>query len=159
MGFAIPINDVVEILNDLRVNGKVPDRAYMGVMVSMLPLDEETYGLDRGVFVQSVDEGGSAYKAGVRANDIILKIGDVELEAYENLQQTLRKYRAGDETTITVYRNGETITMPIIFDAKPENTDPVAQPVPSEAPTEPETTEFPWGDIPWEDFPWEDFVG
>ena len=159
LGFAIPINDVVEILNDLRVNGKVPDRAYMGVMVSMLPLDEETYGLDRGVFVQSVDEGGSAYKAGVRANDIILKIGDVELEAYENLQQTLRKYRAGDETTITVYRNGETITMPIIFDAKPENTDPVTQPVPSEAPTEPETTEFPWGDIPWEDFPWEDFVG
>ena len=119
LGFAIPINDVVEILNDLRVNGKVPDRAYMGVMVSMLPLDEDTYGLDRGVFVQSVVEGGSAYKAGVRANDIILKIGDVELEAYENLQQTLRKYRAGDETTITVFRSGREVKLNITLDPKP----------------------------------------
>ena len=157
LGFAIPINDVVEILNDLRVNGKVPDRAYMGVMVSMLPLDKETYGVDHGVFVQSVDEGGSAYKAGVRANDIILKIGDVELNAYENLQQTLRKYRAGDETTITVYRNGEIVTMPIVFDAKPETTEPATQPIPTEPPTEPETTEDPWSEFPWDEFPWGDF--
>ncbi len=158
LGFAIPINDVTEILNDLRVNGKVPDRAYMGVMVSMAPLDEATYGIDHGVFVQSVDEGGSAYKAGIQANDIILKIGDEELNAYENLQQTLRKYRAGDETTITVYRNGEILTMPIVFDAKPETTEPVTE-VPTETPTEPEATEFPWEDFPWEDFPWGDFGG
>ena len=163
LGFAIPINDIVEILNDLRVSGKVPDRAYMGVMVSMLPLDKETYGVDHGVFVQSVDEGGSAYKAGVQANDIILKIGDVELNAYENLQQTLRGYRAGDETTITVYRNGETITLPIVFDAKPDTTDTTTATNPQYTepvdPTEPEATEDPWGEFPWGDFPWGDFGG
>ena len=164
LGFAIPINDITEILDDLRISGRVPDRAYMGVMVSMLPIDEATFGIDHGIFVQSVDEGGSAFKAGVQANDIILKIGDVELNAYENLQKTLRKYRAGDETTITVYRNGETITMPIVFDAKPETTEPVTEVVPlpkeTETPTEPEsTTEDPWGDFPWGDFPWGDFGG
>lgn len=158
LGFAIPINDIVEILNDLRVNGKVPDRAYMGVMVSMLPLDKETFGIDYGVYVQSVDEGGSAYKAGVQAEDIILKIGDVELNAYENLQQTLRKFRAGDETTITVYRDGETITMPIVFDAKPDTTEPVTPTEPANS-TEPESTENPWETFPWGDFPWGDFGG
>ncbi len=163
LGFAIPINDIVEILNDLRVSGKVPDRAYMGVMVSMLPLDQETYGIDHGVFVQSVDEGGSAYKAGVQANDIILKIGDVELNAYENLQQILRKYRAGDETTITVYRNGQTITLPIVFDAKPDTpqTPTAVDPQYTEPvePTEPGSEEYPWGTFPWEDFPWGEFGG
>lgn len=163
LGFAIPINDIVEILNDLRINGKVPDRAYMGVMVSMLPLDQETYGIDHGVFVQSVDEGGSAYNAGVQANDIITKIGDVEILAYENLQQTLRKYRAGDKTTITVYRNGQTITLPIVFDTKPETTKtpPATAPQTTEPvePTVPGEEETPWGTFPWEDFPWGDFGG
>ena len=171
LGFAIPINDIVEILDDLRINGRVPDRAYMGVMVSMLPLDKETYGIDHGVFVQSVEEDGSAFKAGIQANDIILKIGDVELNAYENLQQTLRKYRAGDETTITIYRDGETLTLPIIFDAKPETTEPVTEPVPEASnPTEPNSSDepqegenpwetFPWDEYPWNQFPWGEFGG
>ncbi len=163
LGFAIPINDIVEILNDLRINGKVPDRAYMGVMVSMLAVDEATYGIDHGVYVESVESDGSAYKAGVQAGDIILKIGDVETNAYENLQQTLRKYRAGDETTITLYRKGQTITLPIVFDAKPDT----AQTTPTEPqytepvePTDPGTSEEdPWSTFPWEDFPWGDFGG
>ena len=155
LGFAIPINDIVEILNDLRVNGKVPDRAYMGVMVSMLALDEATYGIDHGVYVESVENGSSAAKAGVQAKDIIIKIGDVDINAYENLQQTLRGYRAGDETTITVYRNGQTVTLPIVFDSKPETTETI---VPEET-TIPEGTESPWETFPWGDFPWSDFGG
>ena len=153
LGFAIPINDIVDILNDLRVSGKVPDRAYMGVMVSTIAPDKETYGIDHGVYVQSVDEGGSAYKAGIQAHDIIIKIGDVDIAAYENLQQILRGFRAGDETTITVYRNGEAVTLPIVFDAKPDSTETAT--TPSEpAPTETEGTEDPWGEFPWGDFPW-----
>ncbi len=150
LGFAIPINDILDILNDLRVNGKVPDRAYMGVVVSMLALDKETYGIDHGVYVESVDAGSSAEKAGVQAGDIILKIGDVETNAYENLQQTLRGYRAGDKTTITVYRGGQTLTLTIVFDAKPETTE---TPTTTE-PQYPESTEDPWGTFPWEEFPW-----
>ena len=161
LGFAIPINDITEILDDLRINGRVPDRAYMGVVVSMLPLDKETHGTDRGVFVQSVDESGSAYKAGVQANDVIVKIGDQELNAYENLQQALRKYRAGDQTTITVYRNGELVTLPITFDAKPEELPPITEPAPSQpTPSEPdstEETENPWETFPWDEFPWNEF--
>ena len=156
LGFAIPINDITEILNDLRINGKVPDRAYMGVVVSMLPPDAEVLGIDHGVHVQSVQEDGSAYKAGVQANDVILKIGDAETNAYENLQQVLRGYRAGDETTITVYRNGKTLVLPIVFDAKPETTEIPTEPQVTEpaVPTEPEDTESPWETFPWGDFPW-----
>ena len=154
LGFAIPINDVVEILDDLRTNGRVPDRAYMGVVVSMLPVDAATYGIDHGVLVQSVDESGSAYKAGVQANDIILKIGDRDLNAYEDLVQALRGYRAGDRTTITVYRGGQTVTLNIIFDAKPEELPEITEPTEATQPTEPMD---PWGDFPWDQIPWGDF--
>ncbi len=146
LGFAIPINDVLDILPDLRTNGAVLDRAYMGVMVSMLSLDKETYGIDYGVYVQSVEENGSAFKAGIQAEDIIVKIGDTAIESYENMTKALRGYRAGDSTTITVYRDGKEQTLEITFDARPETTEPV------EVPTETEpATEDPWGGYP---YPW-----
>ena len=164
LGFAIPINDIVEILNDLRINGRVPDRAYMGVVVSTLPVDKATYGVDHGILIQSVEEGGSAHKAGLQANDVIVAIGDQELKLYEDLQKVLRKYRAGDRTTITVFRGGQTKTLPIVFDAKPEVLPPITeptQPTQPPLPTEPEEsteeTTNPWEGFPWEDFPWEDF--
>ena len=143
LGFAIPINDVIDILPDLRTNGRVVDRAYMGVVVSTLPVDAATYGIGTGVLVQSVEEGGSAYKAGIQANDIILKIGDVELSAYENLVQALKDYRAGDKTTATIYRGGQTLELEIVFDAKPEVLPQVTEPTET---VDPWSGGFPWGE-------------
>jgi predicted metalloprotease with PDZ domain len=99
-----------------------------------------------------VDETGSAYKAGVQANDIIVKLGDKDIKAYEDLQMVLKKFRAGDQTTITVFRGGQTLTLDIVFDAKPEVLPEITQPA-----TEPTETIDPWGDFPWDDFPWGDF--
>ena len=73
----------------------------------------------------------------------------METNAYANLQQALRKYRAGDKATVTVFRNGKTLTLNIEFDAKPDSTS-----IPEEQYTVPEETENPWGTFPWEDFPW-----
>ncbi len=149
IGFAIPINDVMDILDDLRNNGAVLDRAYMGVMVSTVGTEREELGIDYGVYVQSVNEGGSAYSAGVKAGDVIIAVGETKIVAYENLQQELRKYRAGDQSTLTVIRDGQTIQLPITFEAKPLQTE---EPVPET--TEPTTYYDPWGGFPFGGFGW-----
>ena len=145
IGFAIPINDVMDILEDLRNDGAVLDRAYMGVVVSTVTTELEELGIDYGVYVQSVEEGGSAYNAGIRANDVIIAIGETKIVAYENLQQELRKYRAGDQSVITILRDGKQMQVQITFSAKPLQTE---DNVPAT-----ETTEEPTYYDPWEGFP------
>ncbi len=147
IGFAIPINDVLDILEDLRTNGGVVNRAYLGVMVSTV--NENHEGIGYGVRVDQVYAESCAHLAGVKSGDIIIGLGDTEIRMYENLQQALRKFRAGETTTITVWRNGETLTLKITFDARPAEETPTQ--------TEP-TTEYeyfdPWSGFPFGDFPW-----
>ena len=103
IGFAIPINDVKEILDDLRENGAVLDRAYLGVRVSdVSEKDAENYNLPMGALVASVDKGSAADKAGIRKSDIIVGLGDSKIESLANLSTALRSYRAGDTATVTV---------------------------------------------------------
>ena len=120
IGFAIPINDVKEILDDLRENGAVLDRAYLGVRVSdVSEKDAENYNLPMGALVASVDKGSAADKAGIRKSDIIVGLGDSKIESLANLSTALRSYRAGDTATVTVYRNGSELKLTIVFDEKP----------------------------------------
>ena len=138
IGFAIPINDITAILTDLRENGAVLDRAYMGVKVSTVTQsDIDRFGFPHGVLIESVDEGGAAEKAGLKKGDILLKLEDQTLVAYEDLSAGLKSYRAGDTATLTVYRDGKELTLEIEFDAKP-----IAQE--TEPETEPETEFDPW---------------
>ena len=120
IGFAIPINDVKEILDDLRENGAVLDRAYLGVRVSdVSEKDAENYNLPMGALVASVDKGSAADKAVIRKSDIIVGLGDSKIESLANLSTALRSYRAGDTATVTVYRNGSELKLTIVFDEKP----------------------------------------
>jgi serine protease Do len=147
IGFAIPINDVLDILEDLRTNGGVVDRAYLGVLVSTVKENHE--GIGYGVLVEQVYADGCAHLAGVKSGDVIIGLGDYEIRMYENLQQALRKYRAGETATITVWRNGEELELEIIFDTRPAE----AEPVETQPPTEYETID-PWSGFPFGGFPW-----
>ena len=130
IGFAIPIDDVMSMVEDLRNYGYVKDQAYLGVTVRNL--DSSTaamYSLPSGSYVDSVVEGGSADRAGVQPKDIITAIGEYEVSGNSELTTALRKFKAGDTSTITVYRSGQELTLEITFDEKPqdlttESTDP-----------------------------------
>ena len=127
IGFAIPINDVTSILKDLRENGAVLDRAYMGVKVSTVTeTDRERFDLPQGVLIESVEDGGAADRAGIQKGDILLKLDDKTLTLYEDLSAGLKNYRAGDTATFTVYRDGKELQLTVTFDAKPlvEETEP-----------------------------------
>lgn len=119
IGFAIPIDDVMGMIEDLQVYGYVTG-AYLGVMVRNLDSSTAaTYGLPTGVYVESVTEGSCAEKAGLQAQDIITGLGDYDLSSYEDLAWALRKFKAGDTTTISVYRGGQVLTLSITLDEKP----------------------------------------
>ena len=113
IGFAIPINDVMNMLEDLKEYGYLRGQASLGVIVQ---------NANSGVRVSSVVEGSCAETAGIEAGDIITKLGEDFVGNYTQLAQVLRKYEAGDSTTVTVLRNGHTVELTITFDEKQNTT-------------------------------------
>lgn len=121
IGFAIPIDDVYDMLDDLMNYGYITG-AYMGIEVSDTNADAATYfGYPLGAYVHGVEKGSCAQKAGIMAKDIIIALGDYEVGGLNDLSRALRKFDAGDTTTVVVYRLGQEITLTITFDAKPQS--------------------------------------
>ena len=124
IGFAIPIDDVMAMTEDLIAHGYLTNQAYLGV--SVMDLDASTasmYSLPTGSYVQSVTEGSCAEKAGIQPKDIIIQVGDYTVEGNSTLQTALRKFRAGETTTITVFRAGTEVELTITFDERPQDPD------------------------------------
>ncbi len=118
IGFAIPIDDVIGMLEDLKNFGYITG-VQMGVMVSNVDKSvADAYGFPVGAYVQSVVEGSCAQKAGIRSKDIILSIGGYEIESINDMTRTLRKFKAGEEAVVKVWRSGREVLLTIVFDAK-----------------------------------------
>jgi serine protease Do len=122
IGFAIPMDDVYDMLDDLRQYGYITG-GYLGVSVSDVDMQTaELYGIPYGALVHSVDSKGCAAKAGMKKQDIITNVGGYKVSNLNDLSRALRKFDAGDEITITVYRNGGDVILNVTLDAKPAST-------------------------------------
>ena len=131
IGFAIPINDVMDMVADLMQYGYVTG-AYLGVTVmNMDPEEAAMYNIPMGAYIRDVVDGGSADRAGIRSKDIVTRLGDYEIRSVTDLTRALRKFKAGDTITITVYRSGDELELPITLDEKP-NTPPETEQRPSQ---------------------------
>ena len=122
IGFAIPIDDVIGMVGDLKDYGYVTG-AYLGVMVTNL--DAQTAGLYRlpvGAYIIEITPGYCAEKAGLEAGDIIVALGGYDVDNVTDLTRALRKYKAGDTTQITVFRRGAEVVLTITLDEKPADT-------------------------------------
>ena len=118
IGFAIPIDDVIGMLEDLRNFGYVTG-AYLGVSVREVDPAAQAYGVPAGAYVDKVVQGNCAAEAGVRAKDIIIELGGHKITSLNDLTRALRQFKAGDTSTITVWRSGQEIVLTITFDEKP----------------------------------------
>ena len=134
IGFAIPINDAIDIASDLIEHGYIPGRAYMGINVNTVTRgNAEYFGWEvLGAYVTSVTSDSAADKAGILVGDIITRLGEDEIETREMLVNVLRKFSAGDTTTLQVRRSGEDIDLTITFDenlaaGQPQNQQPPQQ--------------------------------
>ena len=122
IGFAIPIDDVMGMLSDLKEHGYVTG-AYLGVSVrSMDPDVAKAYGLPTGSQVATVEPGSCSQKAGIQEMDIIVKLGEYDISDNNDLLRSLRKFKAGDTTTIRVWRGGAYKDLTITLDEKPAPT-------------------------------------
>ena len=132
LGFAIPINDVIAMIQDIMTNGYVTNKPYLGITVGSMTEQmaaQFRYDIDSGVFVYSVEEGGAADKAGFKMGDVIIKVGDTDITSMEDLNVVKKQYSAGDTATFTIYRDGQEMTMEVTWDAVPaqDQTDTGAQ--------------------------------
>ena len=123
IGFAIPIDDVLEEIGELKEFGYIKS-AYLGVMVQNMDASTaNVYGLPVGAYVASVEEGYCAQRAGIQAKDIIIAVGDVKTETISDLTRALRDYEPGEKARITVYRGGQTLTFLVVLDERPADAD------------------------------------
>jgi putative serine protease PepD len=104
LGFAIPINDAIPIIEQLR-DGKSATHALIGVSVGDATDD---LGLPGGAEVGEVSPGTAAAESGVQAGDVITAVDDHEVTDSGSLVATIRTYRPGDTVTLTVQRGGDT---------------------------------------------------
>lgn len=119
IGFAIPIDDVIDIIYDL-VNYGYIETPYLGVSVSDMDASAAAYyGLPVGAYLREVTPGYCAERAGLQVKDIITKLGDYEVTGVTSLTRALRHFHAGDTTTITVVRGGVEMVLSITLDEKP----------------------------------------
>ncbi len=107
LGFAIPMDEVLPIVNQLR-NGETPTHARLGVSVS----DNNTRdSAATGALVKTIEKGGAADDSGIRVGDVITKVGKQLIDGSDSLVATIRGHRPGDEVTITLIRDGRTRTV------------------------------------------------
>lgn len=124
IGFAIPMNDVIALIEDIMTNGYNTNKPYFGITPGTMTAQmakQYRYEVDKGVFIYSVEEGSAAEKAGLKTGDVILKIDEHEVDSFEQLVAVKKQYSAGDTVKLTVYR-GETVELELTFDAAPADT-------------------------------------
>jgi serine protease Do len=122
LGFAIPINDVFAMIEDIMTNGYVTNKPYLGVTAGTMTSQmaaQYRYDVSSGVFVYSVEDGSAADKAGLKMGDVITKIGDTNITSMEDLTAVKKQYSAGDTATFTIYRDGGETTVELTWDAVP----------------------------------------
>ena len=145
IGFAIPIDDVIAIVEDLVEFGYV-NSAYLGIEVNNS--NEITAGLPSGAYVSKVTPGYCAEKAGIQAGDYIVELDGQEVTTMNDLTRLLRRLDPGTVTTVVVLRGNQRITLEITLDARPENPgqeEPSQQmPVPDEGEFEDWYEYFEW---------------
>ena len=156
IGFAIPINSVKRIVTSIIENGYVL-KPYIGISVS--PLSEETAkvtGIKAGAVVQDVTEDAPADKAGLKNHDVIVKVGDTDINDSNDLVQVISKSNPGDVLTFSIYRQGQEITLDVEIGSKTESAlkdeEEAAAAEEEQAPQQPEQGIQGWSDNPMEDF-------
>ncbi|MBP6183556.1 MAG: Do family serine endopeptidase [Saprospiraceae bacterium] len=123
-GFAIPSNIVRKVIEDLIEFGTV-QRGFIGVMIKDVNsafAKEKNLEVIRGVYVDSLVEGGAAERAGLKIGDVIIGINSTTVNASAELLETVASHRPGDQMAVRVNRAGTEKTFTVTLNNKDGNT-------------------------------------
>ncbi len=115
ISFAVPIDEVMRVADQLKTTGKVT-RGRLGVQISEVTRDvAESLGLGkaRGAEVSMVEAGGPAEKGGIKVGDIILKFNNQPIETTRDLPRLVGATKVGSRASVTVWRRGAQIEVPV----------------------------------------------
>lgn len=121
LGFAIPINDVRDMITSIIENGYVTGKPSMGILLDDVPQAAQQYGVPAGAEVLAILDGSGADNGGLQVGDIITAVNGTEVSGSSDLQSAVSEFSAGDTVTLSIYRNGETTTVDVTLDE--ENTE------------------------------------
>jgi serine protease Do len=117
LGFAIPSNDVIPIVNEIIQTGKI-ERPYIGVGLTDLVevpvgyLQNLPNDVKEGALVTTIDPNSAAAKAGLKVQDIIVSINDQKVANSNDLRKYLySQLKVGDKVSLKIYRDGEAKTI------------------------------------------------
>ena len=116
LGFAIPMDDVANMVSELVTNGYVTGKPLLGISVNDVDENVQAYGVPAGAEVIVVTPGLCGEKAGLKVGDIITKINDTEVTSAEELISAKNGYEVGDTVELTIYRSGETTTVKVTLE-------------------------------------------
>lgn len=120
IGFALPINYVLEIM-DLLVEDGVIQRPGVGVTISTVTeIMAEADGIPVGAYVESVVPGSPAETAGLKIGDIIVEANGTAIETHDAIVAIVAESKIGDTLSLKVYRAGETLEITIHIGNKTE---------------------------------------
>lgn len=108
MGYAIPVDNVADIMENLMnrtvrtEKAEEEERGVLGITGQDVTAEvSEAYGMPKGVYIVSVEEGAAAERAGLKKGDIITKFDGTSVTGIQGLKETLTYYKAGEEIEIT----------------------------------------------------------
>lgn len=111
IAFAIPINNVLDIIDDLKSYGYVTGKIDLGMQLTDITSNDSAfyYGVNQtGCYVLSVTRGSNAETAGFHTGDLITKVNSTDINTSADVKNALKDSKVGDKVKFTVYRNGET---------------------------------------------------
>ena len=109
LGFAIPINNVASVIDDLIDDGQISSKPAIGISVYDVD-DDSNSTLEEGTYIGKV-VGTKAKEAGLKEGDRIISIDGKEIEDKTDLISRVRKYNVGDKVTLVIERNGSEKTI------------------------------------------------
>ncbi len=120
IGFAIPINKAMDVAKQLMENGKVTDRATLGVYLQQITQGTQQYSA--GLYITSVVSGSGAEKAGLKAYDKIVAADGKDISSYSDLTAVLNKKSIGDTIDLTIERSSKSMDITVTLTGAVETT-------------------------------------
>lgn len=121
IGFAIPVNDIQSMVISMIENGYYA-KPYIGVSVTDVSAETQSYGLPQGAAVRTITEGSPAEAAGLKVNDIITHANGTQITGSSHLVSLISNCQPDDKLVLTVYRNGETLDITVVVGKQIQDT-------------------------------------
>jgi len=121
ISLAIPIDEAMRIVQQLRADGKVT-RGRIGVQIGQISEDvAKALGLEKaqGALVSMVEPDGPAAKAGVQSGDVITQFDGKTISQMADLPRIVGSTKPGTKTTLTVWRKGKSVKLDVVVDEMP----------------------------------------